>query len=200
MKTLLRAHIERDVRRLDQHVQAFTRQLADFTQIEVLNRPGQFTFFRRLLNYDDWRIAGRPKSTQFLDYQVVNSNIEAERDHLRVGDHIVRVLTMKEAITETRPLVLNALLKIPANFCAVTEWLLRFLRLAHIRPTVLGFLGADRVLRHPYFPRYVSRTRRHRFDGAASPMTTVTSPFAKLLLEVRSPLSRRTATRPPRAS
>ena len=122
MKKLLRTHIERDLQRLDQHVQAFARQLADFMQIEVLNRQGQFTFFRRLLNYDDWRIAGRPTSTQFLDYQVVNSDIEAERDHLRVGDHIIRVLTMKEAITETRPLVLDALLKIPGNFYVVTEW------------------------------------------------------------------------------
>jgi hypothetical protein len=122
MKTLLRTHIEHDLRRLDQSVQAFARQLADFMQIEILNRQGQFTFFRRLLNYDDWRVAGRPQSTQFLDYQVVNSDIEAERDHLRVGDHIVRVLTMKEAITETRPLALDALLKIPANFYVVTEW------------------------------------------------------------------------------
>jgi type IV secretion/conjugal transfer VirB4 family ATPase len=52
----------------------------------------------------------------------VNSNIEAERDHLRVGDHFVRVLTMKESIVETRPLVLDQLLKISANFYAVTEW------------------------------------------------------------------------------
>ena len=63
------------------------------------------------------------QSGQFLDYQVVNSNIEAERDHLRVGDHFVRVLTMKEAITETRPLVFNQLLEIQANFCVVTEWM-----------------------------------------------------------------------------
>jgi len=122
MKTLLRAHIERDVSRVAQQVQAFARQLADFMQIEILNQEAQFRFFRRLLNYDDWRIAGRPQSSQFLDYQVVNSDIEAERDHLRVGDHIIRVLTMKEAITETRPLVLDALLKIPANFYVVTEW------------------------------------------------------------------------------
>src|SRR2546428_1324315 len=122
MKTLLRTHIERDLQRLDQHVQAFARQLADFMQIEVLNQQDQFGFFRRLLNYDDWRIAGRPQSTQFLDYQVVNSDIEAERDHLRVGDYLVRVLTMKEAITETRPLVLDALLKISANFYVATEW------------------------------------------------------------------------------
>src|SRR6202789_3695808 len=122
MKTLLRTHIERDLQRLDQSVQAFARQLADFMQIEILNQQGQFTFFRRLLNYDDWRVEGRPQSTQFLDYQVVNSDIEAERDHLRVGNHIVRVLTMKEAITETRPLALDALLKIPANFYVITEW------------------------------------------------------------------------------
>jgi len=68
------------------HVQAFARQLTDFMQVEILNRQGQFTFFRRLLNYDDWRVAGKPQSTQFLDYQVVNSDIEAERDHLRVGE------------------------------------------------------------------------------------------------------------------
>jgi hypothetical protein len=39
-----------------------------------------------------------------------------------VGDHFVRVLTMKEAIAETRPLVLDSLLKISGNFHVVTEW------------------------------------------------------------------------------
>jgi type IV secretion system protein TrbE len=122
MKTLLRSQIEAALSTLEQKVQAFSRQLADFMRIEVLNQEGQFQFFRRLLNYDEWRIAGKPQSTQFLDYQVVNSNIEAERDHLQVGDHAIRVLTMKDAITETRPLVLDALLKIPASFYVVTEW------------------------------------------------------------------------------
>jgi type IV secretion/conjugal transfer VirB4 family ATPase len=122
MKTLLRSQIEHDLTQLEQRVQAFSRQLADFMQIEVQDQQGQLHFLRRLLNYDDWRIAGKPQSTQFLDYQVGNSNIEAERDHLRVGDHFVRVLTMKEAMTETRPLVLDSLLKIPANFYVVTEW------------------------------------------------------------------------------
>jgi type IV secretion/conjugal transfer VirB4 family ATPase len=122
MKTLLRTQIEHDVALLEQRVRAFIRQLSDFMQIDILNQNGQFRFFRRLLNYDDWRIAGAPKSTQFLDYQTVNSDVEAERDYLRVGDHFVRVLTMKEALGETRPLVLDALLKIPGNFYVVTEW------------------------------------------------------------------------------
>lgn len=122
MKTLLRSQIEPDLAQLEQRVQAFVRQLSDFVRIEVLGQQKQFRFFRRLLNYDDWRIAGAPKHTQFLDFQVVNSDIEAERDHLRVGDHFVRVLTMKEAIGETRPMVLDTLLKIPANSYTVTEW------------------------------------------------------------------------------
>ncbi|HEV2396016.1 MAG TPA: DUF87 domain-containing protein [Candidatus Sulfotelmatobacter sp.] len=122
MKTLLRAQIGRDLARLESHVQGFMRQLSDLVRIEMLDQKSQFRFFRRLLNYDEWRIAGSPKHTQFLDYQVVNSDIEAERDHLRVGDHSVRILTMKEAIGETRPLVLDVLLKVPANFYAVTEW------------------------------------------------------------------------------
>ncbi len=122
MKTLLRSQIDQDRARLHQRVLAFVRQLADFVSIEVLDQRGQLHFFRRLLNFDDWRIAGSPQATQFLDYQVTNSDIEAERDHLRIGDHFVRVLTMKEAIAETRPLVLDALLKIPANFHVVTEW------------------------------------------------------------------------------
>lgn len=122
MKTLMRSKLGAAVAHLEQRVQVFARQLQDFVQIAALGKQEQFTFFRRLLNFDDWRIAGKPQSSQFLDYQVVNSSIEAERDHLRVGDHFVRLLTMKEAITETRPLVLDALLKIPASFIVCTEW------------------------------------------------------------------------------
>jgi type IV secretion/conjugal transfer VirB4 family ATPase len=122
LKVLLRKQIDIDMVRLEQCVQNFTRHLADLMPIEIQGQQAQFSFFRRLLNFDDWRIAGKPQSTQYLDFQVVNSNIEAERDHLRVGDHFVRILTMKEAIAETRPLVLDRLFKIEGNFYVVTEW------------------------------------------------------------------------------
>ena len=122
MKILLRSQIESDQAQLEQCVSAFVRQLADFARIEVLDSKGQFRFFRRLVNYDDWRIAGEPGHSQFLCDQVVNSLLEPERDHLHTGDDYVRILTMKEAIGETRPLALDALLKIPANFIAVSEW------------------------------------------------------------------------------
>jgi hypothetical protein len=100
MKVLLRKQIDIDLVRIEQCVQNFTRQLADLMPIEVQGQQAQFGFLRRLLNFDEWRIAGKPQSTQYLDFQVVNSNIEAERDHLRVGDHFVRILTMKESIAE----------------------------------------------------------------------------------------------------
>jgi type IV secretion/conjugal transfer VirB4 family ATPase len=122
MKVLLRKQIDIDLVRIEQCVQNFTRQLADLMPIEVQGQQAQFRFLRRLLNFDEWRIAGKPQSTQYLDFQVVNSNIEAERDHLRVGDHFVRILTMKESIAETRPLVLDQLFKIEGNFYVVTEW------------------------------------------------------------------------------
>ena len=121
-KVLLRKQIEADMQTLRSRVENFIRHLADFMRIEVMDNQDQFTFFRRLLNFDPWRIAGRPHADQFLDFQVGNSDVEAERDHLRVGDHFVRVLTMKEAIAETRPMVLDALLKIPASFHVVLEW------------------------------------------------------------------------------
>ena len=59
MKTLLRSQINSDLARLTSRVQAFVRQLTDFMQIEILNQQGQFRFFRRLLNYDDWRSSRR---------------------------------------------------------------------------------------------------------------------------------------------
>ena len=70
MKVLLRQQIDTDMVRLEQCVQNFTRHLADLMPIEVQGQQAQFSFFRRLLNFDDWRIAGKPQSTQYLDFQV----------------------------------------------------------------------------------------------------------------------------------
>jgi len=121
-KVLLREQIEADLLKLEQRAHSFVRQLSDMVQIDILGQNDLFRFFRRLLNYDPWRIEGLPTGSHFLDYQVANSDVEAERDHLRVGNHYVRVLTIKEAISETKPLVLKQLLEIQANFCVVSEW------------------------------------------------------------------------------
>jgi hypothetical protein len=54
-----------DLSRLEQGVRAFSRQLGDFVEIRALQQAGQFTFFRRLLNYDDGRIAGNHSARNF---------------------------------------------------------------------------------------------------------------------------------------
>jgi type IV secretion system protein TrbE len=69
MKILLRTQIERDLAQLEQGVQAFMHQLSDFVRIETLDDKGQFRFVRRLVNYDDWCIAGEPKHSQLLGDQ-----------------------------------------------------------------------------------------------------------------------------------
>lgn len=69
-KFLLREHIEADLLRLEQRVHSFVRQLSDLVQIDIFARNDSFHFFRRLVNYDPWRIDGLPNSSHFLDYQV----------------------------------------------------------------------------------------------------------------------------------
>jgi hypothetical protein len=41
---------------------------------------------------------------------------------LRVGDHYVKVLTLKEPSAHTFPLLLKGLLDVRANFHVVSEW------------------------------------------------------------------------------
>ena len=121
-KVLLRRQIEVDLEKLHARSANFSRYLGDLMTVELLPQEEQFTVLRRLMNFDAPQIEGRPRSGQFLDYQVANSDVEAERDHLRVGGHYVRLLTMKEAVAETRPMVFDKLLKIESSFHVVTEW------------------------------------------------------------------------------
>jgi type IV secretion system protein VirB4 len=122
MTELLRSQIEADRHRLEQSVDNFIHHVKDVTAIELLDSKGQFHFLRALINYDRAPAKERPASTGNLDYQIADSNVEAERDHLRVGGQFVKVMTLKEAPSETGPLFLKDLLRVNANFFAVSEW------------------------------------------------------------------------------
>jgi hypothetical protein len=52
----LRSDIDADLIKLTQRVENFSRQLADLVAIETQGKGASFTFFRRLVNFDDWRI------------------------------------------------------------------------------------------------------------------------------------------------
>ena len=66
---------------------------------------------RRKLTYDT-----------HLDYFVSDASIECYRDHLLVGDRLVKVLSMKEPPSHTFALLLRDLYEIPGDLIACLEW------------------------------------------------------------------------------
>lgn len=122
-RTLLYEQIERDRMRLEQKVQSLSGQLSDLTDIELLGAEKAFRLDRRFVNFRPSKIEQcRLHRMQHLDWQMCDSELEAHRGHLRLDDFYVRVLTLKELPSETRPLLLQGLLDVPANFHVVTEW------------------------------------------------------------------------------
>jgi type IV secretion system protein VirB4 len=122
-RTLLYEQIERDRLRLQQKVQSLSGQLNDLTKVELLGAEKTFRLVRRLVNFRPSKIQNAHLyGARHLDWQVCDSELEAHRGYLRVDDDYVRVLTLKELPSETRPLLLQGLFDIPANFHVVTEW------------------------------------------------------------------------------
>ena len=58
----------------------------------------------------------------FLDYDSCDSALECHRTHLRLDDHYVRVLTLKEPPAHTFPLLFQALYEIPSNLVLASDW------------------------------------------------------------------------------
>lgn len=122
-RTLVYQQMERQRLLLQQKVQSLRGQLSDLTTVELLGAEKTFRLDRRLVNF-------RPSKFQeahmcgagHLDWQICNSELEAHRGYLRLDDDYVRVLTLKELPSQTRPLLLRGLFDIPANFHVVTEW------------------------------------------------------------------------------
>ena len=122
-RTLLYQQIERDRLLLRQKVNSLSGQLNDLTTVELLGAEKIFRLDRRLVNFRPSKIDAAPLTgARHLDWQVCDSELEAHRGYLQMDDDYVRVLTLKELPNETRPLLLQGLFDIPANFHVVTEW------------------------------------------------------------------------------
>jgi len=122
-RTLISAQIERDRSRLQQKVQSLSGQLSDLTTVELLGAERTFRLVRRLVNFRPSKIDEAPLGgARHLDWQVCDSELEAHRGLLRLDDDYLRVLTLKELPSQTRPLLLQGLLDIAANFHVVSEW------------------------------------------------------------------------------
>ncbi len=101
----------------------FILQVGDFLAVRVLGKQEAFGVLKRILNFDPHKLArARLKHDTFLDYYLPESHLECHRRHLRVDDHYVRVLTLKEPPAQSFPLLFERLLEVEANFHVVTEW------------------------------------------------------------------------------
>jgi type IV secretion/conjugal transfer VirB4 family ATPase len=122
-RTLIYEQIERDQLRLQQKINSLGGQLSDLTTVELLGAEQTFRCIRRLVNLRPSKIDAAPLCrARHLDWQLCDSEMEAHRGYLRMDDDYVRVLTLKELPGETRPLLLQGLFDVPANFHVVTEW------------------------------------------------------------------------------
>jgi type IV secretion/conjugal transfer VirB4 family ATPase len=122
-RSLVYEQIERDHLRLLQKTNSLSGQLNDLMTVELSGAEETFRTLRRLTNLRPSKINDAPLcDARHLDMQVCDSELEAHRGYLRLDDDYLRILTLKELPAETRPLILNGLLDIPANFHVVTEW------------------------------------------------------------------------------
>jgi type IV secretion system protein VirB4 len=124
-RKILRLDEDLDRRRvqLRHKVDAFIQQLEDTVRPRMLAKHEAFGFFRRLMNYDPDK-ADRVglRQDDFLDFHVCDAALECHRTHLRLDDHYVRVLTLKEPPAQTFPLLFQALYEIPSNLVLASEW------------------------------------------------------------------------------
>lgn len=101
----------------------FILQVSDFCSVEILDKQGAFRVLKRILNFSPEKIeSARLKHDGFLDWQLCESHLECHRGHLRLDDHFVKVLTLKEPSAQTFPLIFKRLLEVEANYYVATEW------------------------------------------------------------------------------
>src|SRR5687767_10529949 len=119
---LLGSELDRAIGTLHHKAQGFEVQISDFGPSR-LSKQDAFRFFRELLNYAPAVVdAARLTHDTHLDYFVSDSAIDCHRDHLLVGDRVVKVLSMKEPPSQTFAFLLQDLYEIPGEFVACLEW------------------------------------------------------------------------------
>jgi type IV secretion system protein VirB4 len=122
-RSLLFEQVERNRLRLQQKVQGLSGQMSDLMQVALPGAEETFRILRRLVNLRPSKFeTSRLHGARNLDWQLSGSELEAHRGYLQLDDDYVRVLTLKELPSETRPLILQGLFDIPATFHVVMEW------------------------------------------------------------------------------
>ena len=121
---LLDSELDRARLALRAKARSFLLQLADFVAAHILPKEKAFRVFKQILNFSPLKIGNaKLKHDTFLDYHLCESHLECHRGFLRVDDHYVKALTLKEPSAQTFPLMFKKLLEVEANYFICTEWL-----------------------------------------------------------------------------
>jgi type IV secretion system protein VirB4 len=121
--TLLDTELDRAQEILRQKVSSLVVHLGDVVGLEVLDHERAFMLQRRLLNYTPYKAEGaRLNGSIYADFQACDSGLECHRDYLRLDDHYVTVLTLKEPPAKTYAHLLRGLDGISANYIIASEW------------------------------------------------------------------------------
>ena len=147
---LIEEAIHRGIQILANVVNSFIVQLHGAVNLSVANKHEAFTFFRRLLNFNPDKVDLVPLChDQFVDYFVCDSGIECHRDHLRLDDYYVKVLTLKDLPAKTYANMLRSFQELPSQYVIVTE-----------------FAPVDNF----EIRRLIKQKQRHAFNSKTSPL------------------------------
>jgi type IV secretion system protein TrbE len=119
---LIEDEIEQAATILLRQANSFVSHLSDLMEVKLLKKQDAFRMLRRIFNVDPGKQHERLKFDVMTDKYLVSSPLESHSDHLTIDGYHTRVLTLREEPSESRPLVVQQLLRIPATFQIVTEW------------------------------------------------------------------------------
>ena len=114
--SLLESELDRAIGTLHHKAQAFEVQIGEFGPAR-LDKAEAFRFFRELVNYDPGgrRCARGSRTTRTSTTSSRIPPIDCHRDHLLVGDRLVKVLSMKEPPSQTFAFLLQDLYDDPGR-------------------------------------------------------------------------------------
>jgi type IV secretory pathway VirB4 component len=113
----INAELDLAHKRLDHAARGFASALKGGISATRLHKQEAFQFLQRLVNFDPMSRVGVTVDDDHLDYQLGNSHVRYERDHLLVNDQTVKLLTLKGAGKKSVAHLLE-LWKIPGDFIA----------------------------------------------------------------------------------
>ncbi|MGH9683009.1 MAG: hypothetical protein ACRD4S_05300 [Candidatus Acidiferrales bacterium] len=120
---MLDSELQRSLLALRSKARSFVGQIDDFVSARVLPRGEAFRVLKQILNFSPLKIENaRLKHDTFLDYYLCESHVECHRGFLRVDDHYLKVLTLKEPSAQSFPLIFKRLLEVEANYFICSEW------------------------------------------------------------------------------